>query len=165
MPWTTPKTDWAIQPRDQYGRYNGDWFNWQDYERIRENIEHLAELGRRLYWPFALEKMWTIDETVVAYPEYTGYTSGVITDAMRYSAPVDVDKQINPIERNLDILADVIYRPVDFPATKTWLKNGSTPTFDDLNRWETVLLNLYDALGRSMSFKMPTPMGLGKEVF
>ena len=160
MPWTIPKTDWAIQPRDQYGRYNCDWFNWQDYERIRENIEYLSRESSA-----PIVKMWAIDEVVAEYPEYTQYAGGSITDLHRYSAPVDVDKQINPIERNLDILADVIYRPVDFPATKTWLKNGSTPTFDDLNRWETVLLNLYDALGRSISFKMPTQMGLGKEVF
>ena len=161
MPWTTPKTNWAIQPRDQYGRYNGDWFNWQDYERIRENIEYLAET---YYAPIAA--MQSIDQAVMEYPGYTGYTSGAaITDAMRYAAPVMVNLQINPIERNLDILADNIYRPDGYQATKTWAANGKTPTVADLNRWETVLLNLYDAFGRSISFKMPTPMGLGKEVF
>ena len=155
MPWTTAKTDWAIQPRDQYGRYNGDWFNWQDYERIRENIEYLAET---YYAPIAA--MQSIDQAVMAYPGYTGYTSGAaITDAMRYAAPVMVNLQINPIERNLDILADSIYRPDGYPATKTWAANGKTPTVADLNRYENCLLQIYNVMKNSAAYRLAIRLG------
>jgi hypothetical protein len=156
MAWVTPKTDWAIQPVDEYGRYNGDWFNWRDYERIRENIEFLAAEGF-----VAPEKMWTMDEIVSEYPEYTGYADGAtITDRMRYAAPVIVEKQINPIERNLDILANNIIRPDDYPATKTWVGNGITPTFEDINRWENCCQIIFDILqsitivGRKLPFTL-----------
>ena len=45
MAWQTPKTDWKIQPVDENGRYNGDWFNIADYNRITGNIEALHALA------------------------------------------------------------------------------------------------------------------------
>ncbi len=49
MAWQTPKTDWKIQPVDENGRYNGDWFNIADYNRITGNIEALHALAQELY--------------------------------------------------------------------------------------------------------------------
>lgn len=151
MAWQTPKTDWAIQPRDQHDRYNGDWFNWPDYERIRNNVEWLADASGA-----SIERMWAIDDLVVDYPEYSLFTSGdTITDQMRYAAPVVVNKQINPIERNMDILAGTIFRPSDFPATKIWAGNGPTPTINDLNRWESLILYWYNILSRTTGSLLP----------
>lgn len=151
MAWQTPKTDWEIKPLDEQGRYNGDWFNWQDYERIRGNIEFLAELYRKQIPP-----MISIDDTVVAYPEYTGYVSGAtITDELRYAAPVIVDKHINPIEQNLGYLLDFAPRPVDYSGTKRWRANDRTPTVDDINRWERYCLHLYNVQQRTIRAKLP----------
>ena len=52
MAWQTPKTDWKIQPVDENGRYNGDWFNIADYNRITGNIEALHDLAQELYSDF-----------------------------------------------------------------------------------------------------------------
>lgn len=54
MAWQTPKTDWKIQPADENGRYNGDWFNIVDYNRITGNIEVLHTLAQELYPGFPL---------------------------------------------------------------------------------------------------------------
>ena len=53
MAWQTPKTDWKIQPADENGRYNGDWFNIADYNRITGNIEALHALAQELYPDFS----------------------------------------------------------------------------------------------------------------
>lgn len=162
MAWTTPKTDWKIQPPDEYGRYNGDWFNWQDYERIRQNIIYLADEAN-LTWEVdvPLQKMWSIDEIVIDYPEYSLYMSGAdITDQMRYAAPVIVEKQINPLEHNLDILANYIFRPDDYPATKTWRENGTTPTFNDLNRWESCCQTIYELVENTVFVGKKLPFTL-----
>lgn len=154
MAWQTPKTNWEIKPLDEQGRYNGDWFNWQDYERIRNNILFLC--GMFGVAPFT---MLSIDDTVIEYPEYTGWTNGtVITDQLRYACPVLVDRHIDPIERNLDLL--IPYNPVweDVPITKTWVGNGVTPTVEDINRWEGTLLEIYDVQNRKVQYKLPFNM-------
>ena len=156
MPWTQPKTDWKVNPPDEFGRYNGDWFNWQDHDRIRENIEYLAEMS------FArITKIYSVDEMVVMYPEYTGYTSGMaLTDKLRYAAPVIVDLQINTIESALDILPNYIFRPSGYGSKRTWVQNGATPTFRDLNRWENniSLLKIYMDRINEYSPKLPFNM-------
>ena len=66
MAWQTPKTDWKIQPADENGRYNGDWFNIADYNRITGNIEVLYALAQELYPGFSIVNM--PDQTVSDFP-------------------------------------------------------------------------------------------------
>ena len=85
MAWQTPKTDWKIQPADENGRYNGDWFNIADYNRITGNIEVLYALAQELYPGFSIVNM--PDQTVSDFP----YAS-----------------IINNIENNLDSIVNSI---------------------------------------------------------
>ena len=62
----TPKTDWKIQPADENGRYNGDWFNIADYNRITGNIEVLYALAQELYPGLSIVNM--PDHTVSDFP-------------------------------------------------------------------------------------------------
>ena len=48
MKWQTPKTDWQIR-YDENGRYAGDYFEAEDYQRIAGNIEYLRQMARELY--------------------------------------------------------------------------------------------------------------------
>ena len=50
--WQTPKTDWKWAGED-----SGDFFACSDYNRIKGNIEHLAEMAKALYQPFTIEDM------------------------------------------------------------------------------------------------------------
>ena len=108
MAWQTPKTDWKIQPADENGRYNGDWFNIADYNRITGNIEVLYALAQELYPGFSIVNM--PDQTVSDFP----YAS-----------------IINNIENNLDSIVNSTWKPPGYPGKKTWYANGATPTVDD----------------------------------
>lgn len=118
MPWQTPKTDWAVQPYGSNGEYAGDWFSVDvDYPRVTGNIGYLSEFSHA-----EIADMPEQDYTV------EGPLAGIF----------------NNIENNIDALANVIHRPTDFPATKTWTGNQYAPTVEDWNRWEQCLQTLYD---------------------
>ena len=95
MAWQTPKTDWKIQPADENGRYNGDWFNIADYNRITGNIEVLHTLAQELYPGFSIVSM--PDQTVSDFP----YAS-----------------IINNIENNLDSIVNSTWKPPGYPGKK-----------------------------------------------
>ena len=107
------------KPADENGRYNGDWFNIADYNRITGNIEALHALTQELYPAFPFASM--PDQTVSDFP----YAS-----------------IINNIENNLDSIVNNTWKPPGYPGKKTWYANGATPTVDDLNRIEKFLLTL-----------------------
>ena len=130
MAWQTPKTDWKIQPAGENGRYNGDWFNIADYNRITGNIEVLYALAQELYPGFSIVNM--PDQTVSDFP----YAS-----------------IINNIENNLDSIVNSTWKPPGYPGKKTWYANGATPTVDDLNRIEGILLTLYSAFQRQKAVR------------
>ena len=123
--WQTPKTDWKIQPLDANGRYNGDWFNISDYNRITGNITALYELAQELYENFSITSMTV--QTVSDFP----YAS-----------------VINIIENNVDTIVNHSFKPSDYPGKKTWYPNGFTPAVEDLNRIEGTLLTVYEILQR-----------------
>ena len=123
--WQTPKTDWKIQPLDANGRYNGDWFNISDYNRITVNIMQLYVLARQLYEFFSIEDM--------SYQDVSSFPYASV---------------INTIENNVDIIVNHSFKPPDYPGKKTWYPNGFTPTVEDLNRIEGTLLTVYEVLQR-----------------
>ena len=60
---------------------------------------------------------------------------------------------INNIENNLDSIVNSTWKPPGYPEKKTWYANGSTPTVDDLNRIEGILLSLYSAFQRQKAVR------------
>lgn len=50
MAWKQPKTDWAGKS-DADGNYTGDYFNADDYNRIKNNIAELCTLANSVYYP------------------------------------------------------------------------------------------------------------------
>lgn len=137
MAWQTPKTDWKIQLVDENGRYNGDWFNIADYNRITGNIEALRDLAQELYPDFSIVNMPA--QTVSDFP----YAS-----------------VINNIENNVDSIVNSTWKPPGYPGKKTWYANGATPAVDDLNRIESVLLEIYQALRRQKENRPKLPFKL-----
>lgn len=148
MAWLVPKTDWQIQPPDANGNYNGDWFNWQDYERIRSNIKFLRDFASALYAAFPYIFMPTIDEMVAEWNDLTGWTVGAtITDDMRYAALYNSDVNIvNAFERNLDTIVEITDGMVEIEPTKTWHNLGYTPTYEDWNRIEDSCIKILEWL-------------------
>ena len=56
MAWTAPKTDWKVTYGPD-GEYTGDFFNVDDYDRIKQNIEYLREYAYFLYGGFTMRGM------------------------------------------------------------------------------------------------------------
>lgn len=127
MAWTTPKTDWKITIIN--GKYSGDYFNYTDYNRIKGNIEYLAQIP--------LPNV-DIDDM--------GTDKGV--GDMIHS------REFNAFERNLDLIGKAVGYPyLDYPA---FADNGNTPTFEDLNQIESFTFTLYDILNDNDVYAVDT---------
>lgn len=118
--WQTPKTDWEVKPYVN-GRYQGDWFNVADYNRIVGNLRYLHAAGQNVY------------ATVFSI---LGMSSALIGEFPRAD-------DINVLEDSLFALTENTYSPPDYTGKKTWAAGGVTPIADDLNRIEQACADLY----------------------
>ena len=120
----TPYTAWTIQ-YDSEGEYTGDFFNVEDYDRIKQNIEYLREYAYFLYGGFTLRGMAAV--TVESY----GYAS-----------------TIDALDANLEAIAANTFRPPDMLPVKQWRGNQPPPGADDWNRIENTCLLLFEQFER-----------------
>lgn len=137
MAWQTPKTDWAIRYNEN-GEYVGDYFNVTDYNRIKGNLEHLAQQAA-LYAvaPTALD-IPTIDVSMFCYVE-----------------------PYNAVERAIDKLLATGVITTNTVATKTWLSNAYMPTAEDYNRIENACLEIYHWFQMLSQSTLQLPIRLG----
>ena len=111
MEWITPKTDWHSESR----------MNAVDYNRIKNNLQVLAELVGEVYSSVNIEEMG-------ADKDYTSwYYAG----------------EFNRFENNLEVINQSVYRR-DIGDKKTFFANGTFIDFEELNRIESALLYFYD---------------------
>ena len=121
MAWSTPKTDW--KGGVVAGVYTGDRFNAVDFNRIKNNIEYLRELAIKMYEDFTI----------------------VSLGADRIPKDYFYADEINSLESNLvTINARTLNR--DYGAVPTYVENGGTMDFKELNRLESAILDLYERL-------------------
>lgn len=123
----TPYTAWAIR-YDSEGEYTGDFFNVEDYDRIKQNIEYLREYAYFLYGGFTLRGMVAV--TVESY----GYAS-----------------TIDALDANLEAIAANTFRPPDMMPVKQWRGNQPPPGADDWNRIENTCLLLFEQFERQFA--------------
>ena len=123
----TPYTAWTIQ-YDSEGEYTGDFFNVDDYDRIKQNIEYLREYAYFLYGGFTLRGMAAV--TVESY----GYAS-----------------TIDALDANLEAIAANTFRPPDMMPVKQWRGNQPPPGADDWNRIENTCLLLFEQFERQFA--------------
>lgn len=119
------KTDWKIQPVNSQGYYNGDWFEISDYQRIAENLQGLKEISEYFY------------DVQINFDTF---------NLPEYGSPVKAS-QINWIEQSIFKIVEntIVINPVFVP--KTWVQNGSTPSYIDMNRWESTIKAYMNAIG------------------
>ena len=122
MPWVTPKTDWYGYI-DGSGNYQGDRFNAEDYNRIKNNLETLRNLAIKVFEPFSIETVGD-DKSVGDY----------------FYAD-----EINKMENNLETINQHTYNN-DYGTKQTFEPNGLTMTFAELNRLESATLDIYEKL-------------------
>ena len=122
MAWETPKTNW-YGTTDENGNYVGDRFNAVDFNRIKNNLTYLRELSVKLYEEFSIGSL----------------------GADRTPANYFYADEINQLEENLGIVnTNTLQRSYGSPPT--YAGNGNTMSFEELNRLESAILDLYDRL-------------------
>ena len=120
--WQTPKTDWYGSV-DANGHYEGDRFNAIDFNRIKNNLEYLREMAIKMYKEFSIVSLGS-DRTPADY----------------FYAD-----EINRLEENLTTINNkTLRRP--YGTAPTYVDNGRTMDFTELNRLESAMLDLYDRL-------------------
>ena len=122
MAWETPKTNW-YGTTDANGNYVGDRFNAVDFNRIKNNLAYLRDLSIQLYEEFSIVSLGA-DRTPVNY----------------FYAD-----EINQLEENLDTINTNTLKRT-YGTAPFYVGNGNTPDFDELNRLESAILDLYDRL-------------------
>lgn len=122
MAWITPKTNWNGGTAAD-GTYIGDRFNAVDFNRIKNNLDYLRELAIKLYDEFAINDLGS-DRTPADY----------------FYAD-----EINQLEENLTIINNNTLKR-HYGTAPTYVNNGRTMDFTELNRLESAILDLYDRL-------------------
>ena len=112
MAWETPKTDWTSTDR----------FNISDYNRIKNNIKFLEEVGNEVYKSFEIADMGE-DKT-----SYAGYWTPA---------------EFNLFESNLELLKQN-FPMSDIGVSKTFFENGPFIDYQELNRIESAILRYYN---------------------
>ncbi len=119
MEWLEPKTNWQAS-EDESGEYTGDYFNIEDYNRIKNNIEFLGSLAKE-YWPIFVKS-----QPDHAYEEYP-YAD-----------------EVNTLGDNLESINAYIGAEI---GTKTiYEANGTFIGCEDLNRLESACMTLYNTM-------------------
>lgn len=119
MAWTTPKTNWQAS-YDENGNYTGDYFYYLDFNRIRNNLVALTELGSELYH-FTFTSDLPNTKTTTGYP----YAS-----------------DFNAFETRLDEINRQSLK-LSIGAKKTFTDNGTFIDYAELNRIESAMLEMY----------------------
>ena len=111
MAWQTPKTDWTADDR----------FNISDYNRIKNNLMYLQDLGSEIYAWIVLDNMGA-DKT-----SYAGYWK---------------PSEFNLFESNLELIRNA-FPDSDIGTRKTFFENAPFIDYVELNRIESAMLNYY----------------------
>ena len=119
--WTQPKVNWR----------SIDYYNIEDWQRVRSNLEHLRN--------------WMLNAGLVLKPLLD-------TDTGRGYEELPYVHLVNNMELNLANLQETF--GVSFTedvAQKTWYERldimySSNPSYVDWNRWENILLRVYESI-------------------
>lgn len=140
MEWMTPKTDWKIT-YDENGNYLGDYFEAEDYKRMKNNLLVLKEKGEGVFSAMRIPEL--PDVTIRSY----GYAS-----------------YINAIEESLKVLVESSI-DIGLPKTKVWSANSSAPLYSDLNRIESMMASLYELFNMAESGRVKLSFEMGGSEF
>lgn len=140
MAWSQPKTNWKIEVVD--GEYLGDFFNASDFNRIKNNLEHLRELAITLYEDFS----------IIPLGEDKKPSDYFYAD------------EINIIEDNLAIINEHTMNR-DYGINPLYSPNEVIMDIEELNRIESATLDLYEKLTTEFNGRRTLTFNFGiKEV-
>lgn len=126
--WTEPKTDWVIT----------DSFNFEDYNRIKNNIAYLRKMALPFYSTVSFEDMGD---------DKNGYNEFPYAE------------EFNRLENNLELLRNSTFI-FNNEERKNWYANEKTPDFEDFNRIERICLDYYKGLQRYRPRRLGITLGM-----
>lgn len=124
--WITPKTNWSPE----------DYFNFEDYNRIVNNLIVIYNLAIKHY---VVRELAIMEET-------KSYQSILYADEM------------NAIENNLAQLNADTYK-FDIGTTQKYIDNGITPNYAEFNRIESTQFKLYSHLKGELPHRLAFRLG------
>lgn len=120
-----------------------DFFNIEDYRRITNNIMYLKDFLDSLF--YGLSDMQSMSEKNISEPIYA--------------------REINDIENNIELLNIETYR-LEIGETKEYFPNQRTMDFNELNRIEKAMFDIYTKMKKHkelltrLSFRLGNQKGL-----
>lgn len=138
--WISPKTDWKIA-YDEQGNYTGDYFEPNDYNRIKNNIAFLRDYAKNLY-----------DNSVDYHDlgEDVFYGSKNELKASWWKSLQENLEQVNEASTKLDLGTKAVYQ-----------SNEAGYLVDELNRIERVCHTMHEMLVSIWENKRRLSFGLG----
>lgn len=146
MAWETPKTDWSAS-YDETGLFIGDFFNVEDYNRIKNNLVYLRDLAAQLIYDM---------------PDVTVGADKTVPDGDNPDFDNDnfFADEINLIEDALETIDENIGW-ADFGEKQTFYDNGRFIDAEELNRIESATLELYEVIENSIAKRQRLSFRLG----
>ena len=120
-----------------------DFFNIEDYRRITNNIMYLKDFLDSLF--YGLSDMQSMSEKNISEPIYA--------------------REINDIENNIELLNIETYK-LEIGNTKEYFPNQRTMDFNELNRIEKAMFDIYTKMKKHkelltrLSFRLGNQKGL-----
>lgn len=120
-----------------------DFFNIEDYRRITNNIMYLKDFLDSLF--YGLSDMQSMSEKNISEPIYA--------------------REINDIENNIELLNIETYK-LEIGETKEYFPNQRTMDFNELNRIEKAMFDIYTKMKKHkelltrLSFRLGNQKGL-----
>lgn len=145
--WITPKTDWKAV-YDGAGEYVADFFNIEDYNRIKNNLLYLRQIGGELFYP--------LPTITVGADKHLPIAGSPDFNNDNYFAD-----EINLIENGLEALDNAI-NLFKHGKKMTFYENGSFIGYAELNRIESAELELYTYISDSIAGKTRLAMRFGQ---
>lgn len=129
--WTEPKTDWVAE----------DYFNYTDYNRIKNNIAYLRKMALEVFVDFPYSEMGDDKTSYAQYPYADEFTT---------------------MENNLESFRKNTF-DFDKEDSKQWHENNLTPNYEDFNRLERACFLFYKGFKNIKNHKKFLPMRLGNK--
>lgn len=117
-----------------------DRFNISDYNRIKNNLSYLKERANSIIRPFSIEDMGDDLEEETSYWDVNVF---------------------NSFENNLNIVNENSYKR-DYGTRQTFYENGVFIKYDELNRIESAMLDIYSWMERQSQAQRRVPFVLGR---
>lgn len=141
--WQEPKVDWKVT-YDENGEYIGDFFNAEDFNRMKNNIVHLYDIAKILFSDVESTLEWQHDKTYRDYL-FADEMNTLVENLVKLASRIGLSTPLNRVE---------------------YYDNDKTMTYEELNLIEEWTEKIYDLLQNTLDGRRKLQFNLGvKEDF